>query len=102
MPTATAAPGRRCSATGVTAFQPTLITAPEDDLVAALGEIPNDGIGPRVLGAHLEGPFIFAARARRAPRPPLGATPIASCSSACLQGPVAHVTLRRSAWARWS
>jgi N-acetylglucosamine-6-phosphate deacetylase len=48
--------------TGVTAFQPTFITAPEDDLVAALREVPEDGIGPRVLGAHLEGPYVSAER----------------------------------------
>jgi N-acetylglucosamine-6-phosphate deacetylase len=46
--------------TGVTAFQPTFITAPEDDLVAALRAIPVGGVGPRVLGAHLEGPFVSA------------------------------------------
>ena len=40
--------------TGVTAFQPTIITAPEDDLVAALREVPVDGDRP--------------ARPRRAPR----------------------------------
>jgi N-acetylglucosamine-6-phosphate deacetylase len=44
--------------TGVTAFQPTFITAPEDDLVAALRAIPAGGVGPHVLGAHLEGPFV--------------------------------------------
>jgi N-acetylglucosamine-6-phosphate deacetylase len=45
--------------TGVTAYQPTLITAPEDDLLAALREVPSrDEVGPRILGAHLEGPFV--------------------------------------------
>jgi len=43
---------------GVTAFQPTIITAPEEDLVAAMREVPVGGMGPRVLGAHLEGPFV--------------------------------------------
>ena len=45
--------------TGVTAFQPTFITAPEDELVASLREVPTDA---RVIGAHLEGPFISPAR----------------------------------------
>jgi N-acetylglucosamine-6-phosphate deacetylase len=49
--------------TGVTAYQPTFITSPEDALVAALCELPReDGTAPRVLGAHLEGPFIAAER----------------------------------------
>jgi N-acetylglucosamine-6-phosphate deacetylase len=48
--------------TGVTAFKPTFVTAPEADLVAALHEIPREPIGPRILGAHLEGPFLSPAR----------------------------------------
>jgi N-acetylglucosamine-6-phosphate deacetylase len=48
--------------TGVTAFQPTLVTAPEADLVAALREVPADPIGARILGVHLEGPFLSARR----------------------------------------
>jgi N-acetylglucosamine-6-phosphate deacetylase len=38
---------------GVTAYQPTFITAPESDLVAALNAIPSAQTGPRILGAHL-------------------------------------------------
>jgi N-acetylglucosamine-6-phosphate deacetylase len=63
---------------GVTAFQPTLITAPEEELVAALAAVPRDPIGPRVIGAHLEGPFLSPLRlgahplaARREPDPAL-------------------------------
>jgi N-acetylglucosamine-6-phosphate deacetylase len=48
--------------TGVTAFQPTFVTAPEAELVAALREIPPEPIAPRILGAHLEGPFLSPAR----------------------------------------
>jgi N-acetylglucosamine-6-phosphate deacetylase len=49
--------------TGVTAYQPTFITSPEVELGAALRELPaQDGAVPRVLGAHLEGPFIAAER----------------------------------------
>ena len=58
---------RRLPATGTTAFMPTLITAPVDSLAAALrtaagfaGDLPDDGA--RVLGVHLEGPFISPAR----------------------------------------
>jgi len=48
--------------TGVTAYLPTLITAPEDRLVAALSEIVEGGRGPRILGAHVEGPFLSPRR----------------------------------------
>lgn len=55
--------GRRLSASGVTAFQPTFATAPVERMRGALQrlrEVRRDGagIGPRVLGAHLEGPFL--------------------------------------------
>jgi N-acetylglucosamine-6-phosphate deacetylase len=85
--------GEALLATGVTAFQPTLITAPEEDLVAALAEIPTGATGPRVLGAHLEGPFIsphalgaHPASAQRDPDRALLERLLAA-------GPVAHVTL---------
>ena len=78
---------------GVTAFQPTLITAPEDELAAALAEIPRDAIGPRVIGAHLEGPFLSPLRlgahpvtARRDPDPALLGRLLAA-------GPVSEMTL---------
>jgi N-acetylglucosamine-6-phosphate deacetylase len=48
--------------TGVTAYLPTLITAPEEALLAALREVPRTARGPRILGAHVEGPFLAAAR----------------------------------------
>ena len=48
--------------TGVTSFLPTLITAPETDLLAALAEVPRTPVGPRILGVHLEGPFLAARR----------------------------------------
>jgi N-acetylglucosamine-6-phosphate deacetylase len=64
--------------TGVTAFLPTFITSPEEQLLAALREVPAGSDGARVLGAHLEGPFLSALRlgihpaeARRNPDPDL-------------------------------
>jgi N-acetylglucosamine-6-phosphate deacetylase len=44
---------------GVTAYQPTFITAPEETLVAALREVPET---PQVIGAHIEGPFLSPDR----------------------------------------
>jgi N-acetylglucosamine-6-phosphate deacetylase len=85
--------GRALLETGVTAFQPTLITAPETELIAALQEVPPNGAAPHVLGAHLEGPFLAPERlgthpagARRDPDAELLARLLAA-------GPVAHVTL---------
>jgi len=64
--------------TGVTAYLPTLITTPEEELLAALHAIPLQSEGPRILGVHLEGPFLAASRlgthppaARRDPDPEL-------------------------------
>jgi N-acetylglucosamine-6-phosphate deacetylase len=48
--------------TGVTAYLPTLITAPEEHLVAALAAVPAAVEGPRILGVHLEGPFLAPSR----------------------------------------
>jgi N-acetylglucosamine-6-phosphate deacetylase len=48
--------------TGVTSYLPTLITAPEADLLAALAEVPATSVGPRILGVHLEGPFLAGRR----------------------------------------
>ena len=48
---------------GVTAYQPTFITAPEEMLLEALRAMPtSNGAGPRVLGAHLDGPFLSPQR----------------------------------------
>jgi N-acetylglucosamine-6-phosphate deacetylase len=54
--------GEALLAAGVTAFQPTFVTAPEEALVAALRGLPEEDIGPRVIGAHLEGPFLSPRR----------------------------------------
>jgi len=48
--------------TGVTSYLPTLITAEEDELVTALAEVPAELDGPRIVGVHLEGPFLAARR----------------------------------------
>lgn len=85
--------GEALLATGVTAYRPTLISAPEDELVASLAEVPAAVPGPRILGAHLEGPFLAPGRlgvhppdARRDPDPALLERLLAA-------GPVAQMTL---------
>jgi N-acetylglucosamine-6-phosphate deacetylase len=55
---------RRLPETGVTAFLPTFITAPVDELVAGLrlaAEVQG-APGARILGVHVEGPFLAAER----------------------------------------
>ena len=47
---------------GVTAYQPTFITAPEEMLLEALRAMPTTGRGPHVIGAHLDGPFLSPER----------------------------------------
>jgi N-acetylglucosamine-6-phosphate deacetylase len=55
--------GEGLLAVGVTAYQPTFITSPEQTLLAALGELGRvPGDGPRIIGAHVEGPFLSPAR----------------------------------------
>jgi N-acetylglucosamine-6-phosphate deacetylase len=85
--------GRALLETGVTAFQPTLITAAEDELTAALAEVPTEPVGPHLLGVHLEGPFIapgylgaHPAEGRRDPDEALLERLLAA-------GPVRYVTL---------
>jgi N-acetylglucosamine-6-phosphate deacetylase len=49
--------------TGVTAYLPTLITSPEEQVLAAMREVPVDEAArPRILGMHLEGPFLSPNR----------------------------------------
>ena len=50
--------------TGTTSCLPTLITAPVDEIVTQLDRISaaSGGPGTRILGAHVEGPFISPGR----------------------------------------
>ncbi|HKA26493.1 MAG TPA: N-acetylglucosamine-6-phosphate deacetylase [Gaiellaceae bacterium] len=47
---------------GVTSYLPTFITAPEEQLLDALRSVPSSNGGPRILGVHVEGPFLAPAR----------------------------------------
>jgi N-acetylglucosamine-6-phosphate deacetylase len=73
--------------TGVTSFRPSFITAPEEELVAALREVPAG------LGAHLEGPFIAPNRLGMHPGDARRDPDLALLERLLAAGPVAHVTL---------
>jgi N-acetylglucosamine-6-phosphate deacetylase len=77
-------------ATGVTAFQPTFISAPESQIVEALRAVPRK---PGVIGAHLEGPFLSPRRPGAHDPRHLRAPDRDLLGRLLDAGPVAHVTL---------
>jgi N-acetylglucosamine-6-phosphate deacetylase len=79
--------------TGVTAYQPTFITSPEAAAVEALRALPIGGIGPRVIGAHLEGPFLSPERPGMHPVEHLRAPDIALLDRLLDAGHVTEMTL---------
>jgi N-acetylglucosamine-6-phosphate deacetylase len=87
--------GRSLLAAGTTAYQPTFVTAPPEAMRESLRAMPAPGadIGPRVIGAHLEGPFISPQR-RGAHDPRFVAEPeLELLRSLLASGPVTRVTL---------
>ncbi|OJU82735.1 MAG: N-acetylglucosamine-6-phosphate deacetylase [Solirubrobacterales bacterium 70-9] len=105
--------GAALLADGVTAFQPTLVTSPVREMVESLatvggaaGHAPTDaaagasaatpaaGAGmPRIVGAHLEGPFLSRERAGAHDRDALLAPEPALLDRLLAAGPVSQVTL---------
>jgi len=79
--------------TGVTSYLPTFISAPEAELVAALEAVPPNGDGPRVLGAHVEGPFLSPRRRGVHPESALRAPDAELLERLLAAGPVRLVTL---------
>jgi N-acetylglucosamine-6-phosphate deacetylase len=85
--------GAALLADGVTAFQPTIVTAELDSMLGSLARVRAVEPGPRVIGAHLEGPFISPARQGAhdpgAIRPP----DLAALDSLLAGGAVSQMTL---------
>ena len=76
--------GAALLADGVTAVQPTFVSSAEHTVCAALRPLPRDGFGPRMVGAHLEGPFLSlggSAPTTRRPCAPPTSPSCAGCST---------------------
>lgn len=87
--------GRALLAAGTTAYLPTLISAPPDATRRALAAMPALGsdTGPRVIGAHLEGPFLSPSRMGIHDRSFQVMPDLALLRKLLDGGPVARVTL---------
>lgn len=85
--------------TGVTAYQPTFITSAEATTVEALRALralralPAGGVGPRVIGAHLEGPFLSAERPGMHPVEHMRAADVELLDRLLDAGPVTEMTI---------
>jgi N-acetylglucosamine-6-phosphate deacetylase len=85
--------GEAMLATGVTAFQPTFVTGPEDAVIEAVRAMPEGDVGPRVLGAHLEGPFLSPSKPGAHDPRHLRAPDLALLRRLLAAGRVVHMTL---------
>jgi N-acetylglucosamine-6-phosphate deacetylase len=79
--------------TGVTSYLPTFVTAPQEELIAALHEVPAAADAPRILGVHLEGPFLSPARLGIHPETERRDPDVTTLEQLLSAGPVRLVTL---------
>jgi N-acetylglucosamine-6-phosphate deacetylase len=78
---------------GVTAYQPTFISSAEDATIEALRALPATEPGPRVLGAHLEGPFLSPDQPGAHPLEHLRAPDVVLLDRLLDAGPVTQMSL---------
>jgi N-acetylglucosamine-6-phosphate deacetylase len=78
---------------GVTAYQPTFITSAEAVTIDALRAMPTTEPGPRVLGAHVEGPFLSPDRPGTHPLEHLKSPDVVLLDRLLDAGPVTQMTL---------
>jgi N-acetylglucosamine-6-phosphate deacetylase len=78
---------------GVTAYQPTFITSAERATIEAVRTMPTGVPGPRILGAHLEGPFLSPDRPGTHPLEHLRGPDVALLDVLLDAGPVTQMTL---------
>jgi N-acetylglucosamine-6-phosphate deacetylase len=88
--------GDAIARTGVTAYQPTFISSPLDTCQEALSTLASlDGTyrGPRILPAHLEGPFLSPRRHGAHDPANLRPVDLAVADALCDAGPVGFMTI---------
>jgi N-acetylglucosamine-6-phosphate deacetylase len=88
--------GAALARTGVLAYQPTLITSPPEQTIAALSTAARAQAtagGARILGVHLEGPFLSPRRPGTHPVELLRTPDTALVRQLLAAGPVTQVTL---------
>lgn len=88
--------GTALLATGVTAYQPTLVTARPEVTIGALRRLAaarRSATGPRILGAHLEGPFLAAERSGAHPVEHLRTPDLELLERLLSAGPVTTMTV---------
>jgi N-acetylglucosamine-6-phosphate deacetylase len=90
--------GRALAADGVLAWCPTIITAADDSMVDAIAGVAAAAASPpadaaRIVGAHVEGPFLSPARAGVHPREHLRAPDRGLVDRLLAAGPLAILSL---------